>query len=105
MMFNVKQSPHSRHYVSSSNTPDRTRRPGHRSHIGFAIVIRHTMFWDGASYRRADEVRDYLVQVNQSLAGLRPSFTGLKVLFEQFFAIETFDFPKMNRYGTFSKIN
>ena len=99
------------------------------------------VLWDGASYHRAGEVRDYLAQVNQglpeeqwrihclrfapndpsqnpiedvwlqaknwlrSLAGLRPSFTGLKALFEQFFAIETFDFPKMHRYGTFSEIN
>ena len=39
------------------------------------------------------------------MAGLKPSFTGLKALFEQFCALEIFDFPKMHMYGTFSPIN
>ncbi len=96
------------------------------------------LLWDGASYHRAREIREFLAQINaglpqdqwrihciqfapndptqnpiedvwlqaknwlRRLAGLQPSFSGLKALFEQFLAIETFDFPKMNRYGTFS---
>ena len=39
------------------------------------------------------------------MAGLKPSFIGLKALFEQFCALEIFDFPKMHMYGTFSPIN
>ncbi|MGB3292088.1 MAG: IS630 family transposase [Phormidesmis sp.] len=98
------------------------------------------VLWDGASYHRAHEVRDFLAQVNagleenqwrihcvrfapndptqnpiedvwlqaknylRRLAGLKPSFSGLKALFEQYLSLETFSFPKMNTYGTFSKI-
>lgn len=40
----------------------------------------------------------------RQMAGLKPSFTGLKALFEQFCALELFDFPKMHMYGTFSLI-
>jgi transposase len=35
-------------------------------------------------------------------AGWRPSFSGLKALFELFFTLETFDFPKIHMYGCFS---
>ena len=35
------------------------------------------------------------------MSGLRPGFGALKALFEQFFCLERFDFPKMNRYGPF----
>jgi len=38
------------------------------------------------------------------MAGLKPSFIGLKALFEKFCALEIFDFPKMHMYGTFSPI-
>lgn len=38
----------------------------------------------------------------RSLAGLRPCFAALKALFEQFFRLDTFDFPKMHQYGQFS---
>ena len=98
------------------------------------------LIWDGASYHRATEVRDYLAEVNDGLpeeqwpihciqfapndptqnpiedvwlqaknsvrrlAGLKPSFTGVKALFEHFLALELFDFPKMNMYGSFSQI-
>lgn len=98
------------------------------------------VLWDGASYHRAGEIRDYLDQLNaglsedewrihcvqfapndptqnpiedvwlqaktwvRRLAGLQPSFTGLKALFEKFFELEVFDFPKLYRYGTFSLI-
>lgn len=98
------------------------------------------ILWDGASYHRVHEIRDFLAQVNagldedqwwihcirfapndptqnpiedvwlqaknwlRRLAGLKPSFSGLKALFEQFLSLETFCFPKMNTYGTFSKI-
>lgn len=40
----------------------------------------------------------------RQMAGLKPSFAGLKALFEQFCALEIFDFPKMHRYGKFSAI-
>jgi hypothetical protein len=33
---------------------------------------------------------------------LRPCFSALKALFEQFFSLDIFDFPKMYRYGDFS---
>ena len=36
------------------------------------------------------------------ISGLRPNFSGLKALFEQYFSIETFDFPKLYMYGHFS---
>jgi transposase len=36
------------------------------------------------------------------MSGLRPCFTALKALFEQFFRLEVFDFPKMHQYGSFS---
>jgi transposase len=39
------------------------------------------------------------------MAGLKPSFSGLKTLFEQFLLLEAFSFEKMYTYGTFSKIN
>jgi hypothetical protein len=35
---------------------------------------------------------------------LKPSFSGIKALFEQFLSLETFCFEKMYAYGTFSKI-
>lgn len=38
------------------------------------------------------------------MAGLKPCFAGLKALFEQFLSLELFDFPKMYRYGTPSRI-
>lgn len=38
-------------------------------------------------------------------SGLRPSFSGLKALFAQFFTLEIFDFPKVHLYGSFSLIN
>lgn len=38
----------------------------------------------------------------RSLAGLKPCFTALKALFEQFFRLDIFDFPKMHQYGQFS---
>jgi transposase len=98
------------------------------------------LLWDGASYHRAHEIRDFLAQVNaglaedqwqihcirfapndptqnpiedvwlqaknwlRRLAGLKPSFSGIKALFEQFLSLETFCFEKMYAYGTFSKI-
>lgn len=98
------------------------------------------LLWDGASYHRAHEIRDFLAEVNDQLAeeqwpihciqfapndptqnpiedvwlqaktqvrrlaGLQPSFKGLKRLFEQFLALELFDFPKMHMYGPFSQI-
>jgi transposase len=37
------------------------------------------------------------------MSGLRPCFKALKALFEQFFRLEVFDFPKMHRYGSFSQ--
>lgn len=36
------------------------------------------------------------------MSGLRPGFTALKALFEQFFRLEVFDFPKIHKYGSFS---
>jgi len=36
------------------------------------------------------------------MSGLCPCFSALKALFEQFFRLEVFDFPKMHRYGSFS---
>lgn len=36
------------------------------------------------------------------MSGLRPCFTALQALFEQFFRLEVFDFPKMHQYGSFS---
>lgn len=36
------------------------------------------------------------------MSGLRPSFNALKALFEQFFHLDTFDFPKLYMYGKFS---
>ena len=98
------------------------------------------LLWDGASYHRSHELRDFLAEVNaglaeaqwpihciqfapndprqnpiedvwlqaknemRRLAGLQPSFKGLQFLFEQFLALATFDFPKMNLYGSFSQI-
>ena len=38
------------------------------------------------------------------MAGLKPSFKGLKALFEQFCTLELFDFPKMHMYEKFSPI-
>ena len=38
------------------------------------------------------------------LAGLKPSFKGIKYLFEQFLRLETFDFPKMHMYSPVSQI-
>ena len=40
----------------------------------------------------------------RNMAGLKPSFRGLKALFEQFCTLEIFDFPKMYMYGKFSPI-
>ena len=98
------------------------------------------LLWDGASYHRSHQLRDFLAQMNDGLpeaqwsihciqfapndprqnpiedvwlqakngirrlAGLKPSFKGLKFLFEQFLSLELFDFPKMNMYGSFSQI-
>lgn len=36
------------------------------------------------------------------MSGVRPCFKALKVLFEQFFTLDTFDFPKLYMYGQFS---
>lgn len=36
------------------------------------------------------------------LSGLKPCFAALKALFEQFFRLEIFDFPKLYMYGRFS---
>lgn len=96
------------------------------------------ILWDGASYHRSGELKEYLAQVNEGLtqeewkihcvrfapndptqnpiedawlqgktwlrrmSGLCPSFPALKALFEQFFRLDTFDFPKLHRYGSFS---
>ena len=52
-------------------------------------------------------IEDVWLQAKNSvrrLAGLKPSFNGIKYLFEQFLSLETFDFPKMHSYGSFSKI-
>ena len=98
------------------------------------------LLWDGASYHRSLELRDFLSEVNgelpeaqwpihciqfaanaptqnpiedvwlqaknslRCLAGLKPSFKGIKYLFEQFLRLETFDFPKMHMYSPFSQI-
>ncbi len=98
------------------------------------------LLWDGASYHRSHEIRDFLAEVNaglaeeqwpihcvqfapndprqnpiedvwlqakngmRRLAGLQPSFKGIKFLFEQFLDLALFDFPKMNMYGSFSQI-
>ena len=98
------------------------------------------LLWDGASYHRAHEIRDFLAEVNDGLveaqwpihciqfapndptqnpiedvwlqaknslrrlAGLKPSFKGIKYLFEQFLRLETFDFPKMHMYSPFLQI-
>ncbi|EDX83844.1 hypothetical protein S7335_4533 [Synechococcus sp. PCC 7335] len=98
------------------------------------------LLWDGASYHRAHEIRDFLARTNDGLpasqwpihciqfapndptqnpiedvwlqaknsvrrlAGLKPSFKGVKFLFEQFLSLEVFDFPKMHMYGSFSQI-
>lgn len=35
-------------------------------------------------------------------AGWQPSFSALKALFELFFTLDTFDFPKIHMYGRFS---
>jgi transposase len=96
------------------------------------------ILWDGASYHRGQQLRDFLTQVNdglpqerwkihfvqfapndptqnpiedvwlkaktwlRNLSGLRPCFSALKDLFEQFFSLDIFDFPKMYLYGDFS---
>jgi transposase len=36
------------------------------------------------------------------MSGLRPCFSALKALFEQFCSLNTFDFPKLHMYGQFS---
>lgn len=36
------------------------------------------------------------------MSGLKPCFTALKALFEQFFTLDIFDFPKLHMYGSFS---
>ncbi len=36
------------------------------------------------------------------MSGLRPSFAGLKALFEQYCSLELFDYPKLYMYGRFS---
>jgi hypothetical protein len=36
------------------------------------------------------------------MSGLKPCFSALKALFEQFFTLEIFDFPKLHMYGNFS---
>lgn len=38
------------------------------------------------------------------MSGLKPCFSALKAMFEQFFTIEVFDFPKLHMYGSFSLI-
>jgi len=96
------------------------------------------ILWDGASYHRSHELKDFLPQVNDGLtvddwrihcvrfapndptqnpiedvwlqaktwlraqAGWRPTFSGLKTLFELFFTLEIFDSPKIHMYGYFS---
>jgi transposase len=93
------------------------------------------ILWDGGSYHRSHELREFLAQVNQGLepdewkihcvrfapndptqnpieeawlqaktwlrrmSELRPSFPALKAIFEQFFTLEIFDFPKLHMYG------
>jgi transposase len=93
------------------------------------------IFWDGASYHRSQQLREYLAEVNAGLSpeqwrihvvrfapndptqnpiedawlqaknwlrrmsGLCPPFNALKALFEQFFTLDTFDFPKLYMYG------
>jgi hypothetical protein len=36
------------------------------------------------------------------MSGLKPCFAALKALFEQFFTLDVFDFPKLHMYGSFS---
>lgn len=36
------------------------------------------------------------------MSGVRPCFKALKALFEQFFTLDTFDFPKLYMYGNLS---
>ena len=35
------------------------------------------------------------------MSGLKPCFSALKAIFEQFFTLEVFDFPKLHMYGSF----
>lgn len=36
------------------------------------------------------------------MSGLKPCFSALQALFEQFFTLDIFDFPKLHMYGCFS---
>jgi len=36
------------------------------------------------------------------MSGLKPCFSAFKALFEQFFTLDVFDFPKLHMYGSFS---
>jgi transposase len=40
----------------------------------------------------------------RQLAGLKPCFAAMKALFEQFYSLDIFDFPKVHMYGQFSEI-
>jgi transposase len=98
------------------------------------------ILWDGASYHRSHELREFLSEINEDLpesqwrihcvrfAPNQPkqnpiedvwlqaknwlrqysvwfsSFRPMKQLFELFFSLEVFDFPKIYMYGSFSKI-
>jgi transposase len=35
------------------------------------------------------------------MSGLKPCFAALKALFEQFFTLDVFNFPKLHMYGSF----
>ena len=97
------------------------------------------IIWDGASYHRYKEMKEYLTEINQGLEiSERPvhceilaqnapdqnpvediwlkakkflrqfwyklnSFALVKWLFEFFLQKEVFNFPKLHKYGTFSK--
>jgi transposase len=54
---------------------------------------------------RQNPIEDAWLQAKtwlRRMSGLRPCFKALKALFEQFFRLEVFDFPKMHQYGSFS---
>ncbi len=52
-------------------------------------------------------VEDVLLQAKtwlRRMSGVRPCFKALKALFEQFFTLDTFDFPKLYMYGKLSAL-
>lgn len=54
---------------------------------------------------RQNPIEDAWLQAKtwlRRMSGLKPCFSALKALFERFFTLDIFDFPKLHMYGNFS---